>query len=85
MKAGLPHLEYCYAKIKVLIMMSSESTSVMTKNQMKCGIIYEKIVMWADDDERMIMTSLMNENCCCQGTSFHRHVRSFGSISRVWE
>ena len=24
----------------------------MTKNQMKCGIIYEKIVMQADDDER---------------------------------
>ena len=85
MKAGLPNLEYCSAKIKVLIMMSSESTSVMTKNQTKCGIIYIKIVMRADDDKRMIMSGLMNENCCCQGTSFHRHARSFGGISRVWE
>ena len=26
----------------------------MTNNQTKCGIIYEKIVMRAGDDERMI-------------------------------
>ena len=28
--------------------------SVMTNNQTKCGIIYEKIVMRAGDDKRMI-------------------------------
>ena len=28
--------------------------SVMTNNQTKYGIIYEKIAMWAGDDERMI-------------------------------
>ena len=26
----------------------------MTNNQMKCSIIYEKIIMWAGDDERII-------------------------------
>ena len=26
----------------------------MTNNQTKCCIIYEKITMWADGDERMI-------------------------------
>ena len=28
--------------------------SAMTNNQTKCCIIYEKITMWADGDERMI-------------------------------
>ena len=26
----------------------------MANSQMKCGIVYKKIAMWADDDERMI-------------------------------
>ena len=25
-----------------------------TNNETKCGIIYEKIAMWADDNERMM-------------------------------
>ena len=28
---------------------------LMTNNQLKCGIFYIKIMMWAGDDERLIM------------------------------
>ena len=30
----------------------------MTNNQTKCGIIYEKFVMWVGDDEQVIMSGL---------------------------
>ena len=36
----------------------------MTNNQTKCGIIYGKIAMRADDDERMIMSGLTEEKAC---------------------
>ena len=48
---------YFFLLIAILIFLS-----VMTYNQTKCGIIYEKIAMRAGDDERMINYEWPN-NC----------------------